>query len=277
MPQRLCLAGKNRIAVEALAALNDAGLFDICVCPVQNDDGQDAWQPSLRKAANDRGITTVCLDEIYQEPGIVFLSVEFDKIIRTNRFSDALLLNLHFSLLPAYKGCFTSIWPLYFGEKQTGVTLHCIDDGIDTGDILDQRVIEIPNAMTARELYECYQDTGLALLKSNIQNIRSLDWPHKCKQPASGSTYYARDSLAKIGCAINMRATAEQIKNQVRSLFFPEYQTALWNGQKIARCEVTAHRSFKASGTVLMETNDTVQLATIDYDVVLYKYADSSR
>lgn len=274
MTQRLCLAGKNRIAVEALHVLLDTGLFEIFVCPVQADTGQEAWQPSLRNAANAYGLPLVTLEDLYDETGIIFLSAEFDVIIRTRKFRDALLLNIHFSLLPAYKGCFTSIWPLYFDDKQTGVTLHYIDDGIDTGDILDQEMINISASMTARELYEKYQDAGVAMIKRNIVQISTGKWPNRHRQVAFGSTYFSRSSLSKIGRQINIQATACQINNQVRSLFFPEYQTAMLNNEKIESCEITSLRSIQSAGTVLKETERVIYLATVDYDVILHKWVE---
>ena len=53
-------------------------------------------------------------------------------------FLNARLYNIHFSYLPAYKGMFTSALPIKNGEVDSGVTLHKIESGIDTGDIIDQ-------------------------------------------------------------------------------------------------------------------------------------------
>ena len=58
------------------------------------------------------------------------------EIIKTKNFKSNKLFNLHFSLLPSYKGMHTSAFPILNGEKYSGVTIHKIDNGIDTGDII---------------------------------------------------------------------------------------------------------------------------------------------
>lgn len=272
MPQKLCLAGKNRIAVETLDILRKTGLFELSVCPVQSDSGIDTWQPSLKSFACNFNIPIVQIEDIYDENSLVFLSVEFDKIIESKKFKNARLLNIHFSLLPSYKGCFTSIWPLYFDEKQSGVTFHFIDDGIDTGDIIDQSAIDITPDMNARELYEKYQDAGRDLLKKYANKLSMKFELNRTSQPATGLSYFSRNSLSKISNKINVWATAAQINNQVRALFFPEYQTTIFNDIEIRKCEITSYRSIRKPGSILKETKISIEISTIDFDIVLYKH-----
>ncbi|MBL8649592.1 MAG: hypothetical protein JNL35_04230 [Sphingopyxis sp.] len=52
-------------------------------------------------------------------------------------------VNFHGELLPEYPGAQSVIWPIYFGRSQTGYTIHRIDKGIDTGDILYKRAVDI--------------------------------------------------------------------------------------------------------------------------------------
>ena len=52
-------------------------------------------------------------------------------------------INFHGELLPEYPGAQSVIWPIYFGRTQTGYTIHRIDKGIDTGDILYKRAVDI--------------------------------------------------------------------------------------------------------------------------------------
>lgn len=74
---------KNRIAVETLDILRKTGLFELSVCPVQSDSGIDTWQPSLKSFACNFNIPIVQIEDIYDENSLVFLSVEFDKIIES--------------------------------------------------------------------------------------------------------------------------------------------------------------------------------------------------
>jgi len=103
----LILAGKTRLAVECLFYVIDqkiASPREITAIPVASDQGIDTWQPSFRKAAISRGVPVVPVEHAKQLDGI-FISLEYDKIVRSNEFRSRLMLNVHFSALPAYKGC----------------------------------------------------------------------------------------------------------------------------------------------------------------------------
>lgn len=52
-------------------------------------------------------------------------------------------INLHPSLLPEYRGMAPQHWPIINGESKTGVTVHYVDEGTDTGDIILQEEIEL--------------------------------------------------------------------------------------------------------------------------------------
>ena len=69
---------------------------------------------------------------------LTLFSFEYEKILNINLFKTNNLFNLHFSLLPKFRGCHTNFLQVYNGEKKSGVTLHRIDKGIDTGNIIDQ-------------------------------------------------------------------------------------------------------------------------------------------
>ena len=64
-----------------------------------------------------------------------------------------ILLNVHGTLLPAYAGARTLNWVIECGERESGVTVHRIDDGVDTGPILVQRSFPISRFDTGPSLY----------------------------------------------------------------------------------------------------------------------------
>src|ERR1019366_6722518 len=134
----IALCGKNRIAVSALSytlhALSAWGLdIPVVVCPNRDDSGCDTWQPSMARAAVLLGIETKSVQELEGDAGMLLISLEFDRIIKTGRFASKRLYNMHFSNLPKYRGVFTSIWPILNGETEAGVTLHEICDQVDAG------------------------------------------------------------------------------------------------------------------------------------------------
>ncbi len=75
----------------------------------------------------------------------VFVSMSFDQIMRRRMFSLPKLgtINCHAGMLPFYRGRSVLNWALINGEERIGVTVHFVDDGVDTGDILVQHAVEI--------------------------------------------------------------------------------------------------------------------------------------
>ncbi|MCU7960856.1 MAG: hypothetical protein KZQ58_12860 [gamma proteobacterium symbiont of Bathyaustriella thionipta] len=136
---KICIAGKGAIAIHGLCTTVERfGMQSVVVCPNRSDKGISDWQPSLRRHANEMGVKVVSLSNLYDIEDLIFISLEFDQIIDPGQFRTSQLYNIHFSKLPAYKGMYTSAWPILNGELESGVTLHRIDHGIDTGDIIDQ-------------------------------------------------------------------------------------------------------------------------------------------
>ena len=73
-------------------------------------------------------------------------------------------LNLHPSLLPAYRGPTPLFWQLREGERETGVTLHLVDAGIDAGDIVAQSVVPLPVGARFSDVNATLARTGAALM-----------------------------------------------------------------------------------------------------------------
>lgn len=264
---RLCIAGKNRIAVMALdfAIQQD---IDVLVCPVASDDGNQDFQPSLLAAANAQGVPVTSLSDCLLQKDTVFLSLQFDQLVDPTAFSSNRVFNLHFSLLPEYKGCHSSSLPILHGKQETGVTLHEIDQGIDTGPVIDFISFPIKPSHTARSLYESYQDAAFDLYTRNLSKL--LDGTYSSSpQVAEGSTYFPCSSMADIPTEINFRQTANQVVNFVRALYFPRFQTATFLEQSVRFAEATNERSNHPVGAHRMVSKKTFQVSTVDYDVLL--------
>jgi len=80
-------------------------------------------------------------------------------------------INLHASLLPKYRGAAPVHWAIANGETKTGVTAMRIDAGMDTGDILSQREIQIGPAETAPELAFRLSAAGAPLLAESLRGL----------------------------------------------------------------------------------------------------------
>ena len=150
---RICIGGKNNIAVDVCIYIREFYPdIPIYAIPTKNDDGIDGFQRSFKKYAVDNNVEIVTLKDVYDWEDLIFLSTEFDRIIRPEKFKTKELFNIHFSRLPKYKGCHTAAMPILNGENITAVTFHLMDAGIDTGDIIDQKDILIEDNDTCCSL-----------------------------------------------------------------------------------------------------------------------------
>ena len=141
----ICIAGKNKCSIDALKILirNRINKKNILVLTNASDDGYDNWQPSLKKYSRKNKFRIISINDLYEIKDLIFFSLEYEKIINIEKFKSKKLFNFHFSLLPKYRGCHTNFLQIYNSEKYSGVTLHKINKGIDTGNIIDQKKFTI--------------------------------------------------------------------------------------------------------------------------------------
>lgn len=83
-------------------------------------------------------------------------------------------INVHFSLLPLYRGAAPANWAIVNGERETGVTTMFIEPALDTGPILMQRKTEIGETETAPELMERLAEIGAGLLGETLAQLHEL-------------------------------------------------------------------------------------------------------
>ena len=269
----VCIAGKNNIAVEILIYLVQIGIKkeNIYIISNKTDDGKDNWQRSLLKKANKMGIEIRNLEDVYSIENLLFLSLEFDKIVNPNKFKSNKLFNIHFSLLPKYKGMFTSIMPILNNEKATGVTLHKIDKGIDTGEIIAQKEFEIDLMDNARDVYHKYIHYGILLLKECLEKLLKNEFIESKPQNLKESSYFSKNSIDFKYINIDLNQTAINIHNQIRAFNFREYQVPKVFDTKIISSRPLNSSSNKQAGSVLFENDICFTISTIDNDIVLYK------
>ena len=254
----VCVAGKNRIAVDVLHGSRRLCDAEVVCLPSTTDTGVDDWQPSLRKAARRSGIKIVDIAEILQEPGLCFLSVEYDKIIKPAQFASKRLFNLHFSLLPKYRGCHPVMWPILRGETEHGVTLQVIDAGIDSGDIIAQERFRIAG-MTARDLYMRCMEVGARLVLEWLPRLVSGDYPVTPQVEAEASHHWRKDMDFTLK-EIDVTQSTDAVMRRVRAFTFPEYQLPTFRGRRILNAEPVIDVGESGGGL----RGDTAVIATAD-------------
>ncbi len=100
-------------------------------------------------------------------------------------------LNLHPSLLPAYRGRAPINWVLVRGEEETGITLHHMAERADAGDIVAQRRVKIAPRETALSLYRKLEKEGLSLLEETLPLLERGEAP-RVPQDESKAFYVGR-------------------------------------------------------------------------------------
>jgi len=267
----ICIAGKNNIAINiALYIKKFYKEFKLIACCNVNDDGKNTFQRSFKNFCILNDIEIVELKSLYNIKDLIFFSLEFDKIIKPELFSTQKLYNIHFSYLPEYKGMYTSALPILNGENYTGVTLHKIDAGIDTGDIIQQEKIQLKKDITAQQLYFKYIEYGTVLVKNNIKDIL-YDQFDSQQQNFHKSSYYSKAAIDYSDIKINLNATAFQIKNQIQAFTFPAYQLPIIFNHHIYRAEIQDQKSVGKAGKLLCDEEFCFLISTIDYNIKLFK------
>jgi methionyl-tRNA formyltransferase len=264
----ICIAGQNNIAVN-FAEFLIKNNYQFIACTNRSDSGVNTFNRSFKSFCILNNIEIKVLDDLYELDNLIFISLEFDQIINPLKFKTKFLFNLHFSLLPKYKGMYTSSLPILNGEKYSGVTIHEIDNGIDTGDILYQRKFSIEN-LNCEQLYNKYCSQGFELLKENFSNLISNKYVKK-KQDKRKSTYFSKKTIDYKNLTINLNKTANEIECQVRAFYFPNKQYPVVLDRKIYKCEILKERSFNKPGEIIFENTDYIKISSIDFNLKLYK------
>ncbi|MFQ5720888.1 MAG: methionyl-tRNA formyltransferase [Candidatus Aminicenantales bacterium] len=147
-------------------------------------------------------------------------------------------INVHFSLLPKYRGASPVSWALLNGEKKTGITIFKLNEKMDEGDILSQKEVSIFPQERAGELERRLAEIGANLL---LETISKIDKIKPIPQNHSQATYAPR--LKKEDGRINWTKNSLQIERQVRAFYpWPSAFTFL-RGQRL---KIIKGRAFQS-------------------------------
>jgi len=150
----------------------------------------------------------------------VLVSVNYLFIIEHDliRLPKLFAFNVHGSLLPKYRGRTPHVWAIINNETETGITAHVIDDGCDTGGIIEQIIIPICSDDTGATVLQKYEKAYVPLIDSVLNKI-ATNKVHIQNQDETKATYFGKrtpdDGL------INWNWQRERIRNWVRAQAFP--------------------------------------------------------
>jgi len=142
-------------------------------------------------------------------------------------------INVHFSLLPKYRGAAPVNWAIVNGEKKTGITTMKMNAGLDTGDILLQSETEIGEDENAIDLMARLSFEGAALLSETLK----YDEIEPQKQDESKASY--APMLVKEEGKIDWSANAATINNHIRGFqpfptsytFYQDKKVTIWRAE----------------------------------------------
>jgi methionyl-tRNA formyltransferase len=186
---RLVFMGTPEIAVAAFELLLEAG-HEIAGVFTQPDKPvgrrQELVAPAVKQAALARGLPVFQPAKVRtEETRQLFASLEPEAavVFAYGRILPPALLetpargciNIHTSLLPAYRGAAPIQWAIANGETETGVTTMKMDEGLDTGDLLLQRATPIGADETAVELAARLSRIGAELVVETLAHIDEIE------------------------------------------------------------------------------------------------------
>ena len=188
--------------------------------------GKERKPPPVKEAALKKGLCVLQPENIREAKWVEQIQSVEPKLIVTVAYGQILpkdildipqkgCLNVHASLLPAYRGAAAIHWAIINGERETGVTIMMMDEGMDTGDMIVQEKIPITTKDTVGTLHDKLADLGADLLIQAIELIQ-LDQFAGISQDHSRATY--APLLKRKHEKIDWTKSAREIVNLIRGM-----------------------------------------------------------
>ncbi len=235
---RIILMGGHDLGKRTLKYLIEKGKNIVAVVT----DTKDDWYKGVDVIAEEYGLTLfknvdINSDQFINsvtklEPDLIvvvnFQQILKEKIIAIPKFG---CINTHASLLPQYRGRAPLNWALIHGEKQVGVTVHFIETGIDTGNIIVQQPIDVDNNEYIDSVLDKVAKVYPTIVNTAIDKIKD-DKTKGVKQNLNLGSYYGKRTPED--GEINWNDEAVNIINLIRAISKP-YPGAYsyYEGEKI--------------------------------------------
>jgi methionyl-tRNA formyltransferase len=135
------------------------------------------------------------------------------------------IINLHNSLLPYNRGVYSNVWSIVDGTP-AGVSLHYIDDGLDTGDLIAQQEIPVEPWDTGESLYRKKEQACLELFSRTWPDILGGIAGRQPQDLSAGTFHVSKDVEAVDEIELNRHYRAGRLLNILRARTFPPYKGA---------------------------------------------------
>lgn len=274
-PMRAVVCGYGEIGWSALGTLLELGVDVPLVVTHEDAPGEKIWFHSVRALAETAGVPVIAPDDVNDEESVARIARARPDFLFSFYFRSLLgapllalprrgALNLHGSLLPRYRGRAPVNWVLVHGEKETGVTLHYMDERADHGDVVAWEPVAIERDDCARSLTLKLALAADALLRREVPRL-AAGCAARIPQDHGRATRFGgrrpRDG------AIDWRLSAEQIRNLVRAVTDPWPGAFGWLRSRklmVWWAETAASNGATAPGEIRVEADGLPRVATGD-------------
>ena len=197
----------------------------------------------------------------------LFVVAAYGKILPENilRIPPLGCVNIHASLLPAWRGAAPIQRAIMNGDTVGGVTMMYMDVGLDTGDIILQKSIDIPDSMTAGEYHDEMARVGADAALEFLRLAEQGTFP-RVKQ--TGDFCYA-EKITKDDQFVSFEETAVQTHNRIRGLAPVPSAFSFLGGKRIKLHASYVSEGKGAPGEVLRADKNGVEVACGEGSVVI--------
>ena len=175
---------------------------------------------------------------IEQYDPIFILAANYPKIVPKKYLEKYICINTHWSLLPRWRGIHPTAWAVINNDEEIGLTVHMMDEEIDTGAVIAQESLPISKDFSLNQIHEeLAKKQASCLVKLFAEYIQTLKFS-QYDQNEVNATYIAKrkpeDGI------INWEWPTERIYGLVKALPLPKYPGAFtfWGLNKITICKV---------------------------------------
>lgn len=273
--------GTPAIAVPALRALADVSELVGVVCQPDRPAGRGLAlaEPAVKQAARELGVVThqpvkvktgTLHEWLAERRADVAVVLAYGRILPASVLAAPRVgcLNLHASLLPKYRGAAPINWAIVHGERDTGISLMHMDEGLDTGAVYTRHTIAIGALETAGELAARLAELAARVVREDVPRV-VLGELQATTQDHTAATF--APPITRDHTRIEWTAPADHVVNLVRGMApRPGAHTTL-RGKMLrvlsasALSEAAAGAAGRfAPGTVTIRERSRVYVATVD-------------
>lgn len=157
----------------------------------------------------------------------ILISVQYHEILKKHHLEKAreLAVNLHLAPLPEYRGCNQFSFALMDEKTEFGTTLHMMDEGIDSGDILFERRFPIPQRCNVKQLYNLTLEASKTLFKEHLDDLLNSRYTPISQESLAarrGTSIHYRNEIEDLK-KIDIGMSENEIDKRIRATYFPPF------------------------------------------------------